>query len=90
MPTESAFFPDPPPPSVPLEPLVEEDLDSRSIDELNRDSPLQPVFFGYDSAEVSLEGQELLRANAELLQAYTPWIVTIEGWRKAAVISPSR
>jgi peptidoglycan-associated lipoprotein len=63
------------------EPVVEESpaLDARSLDELNRDSPLQPLFFDFDSAEVSAAGQAVLDANAEILKRHPTWVVTIEG-----------
>ncbi len=67
------------PPPVPLEPIDEDPIGSRSLDDLNRDSPLRPVFFRYDSSEVDGPAQEALRENAELLRTYAPWIVTIEG-----------
>jgi peptidoglycan-associated lipoprotein len=55
------------------------DLGSRSLDELNRDSPLQPVFFEFDSSEVSPSGQATLTANANVLRRYPSWVVTVEG-----------
>jgi peptidoglycan-associated lipoprotein len=61
------------------EPMKEDAMASRSLDDLNRDSPLKPVFFGYDSAEVSAEGQAVLQANAEVLKKYQSWVITIEG-----------
>jgi peptidoglycan-associated lipoprotein len=65
---------------VPPEPVFEESgLDARSLDELNRDSPFQPVFFGYDSAEIVGEAQAVLNQNADLLKRYPNWVVTIEG-----------
>ena len=60
-------------------PMKEDTMASRSLDDLNRDSPLRPVFFGYDSAEVSAEGQKVLEANAGLLKKYPTWVITIEG-----------
>ncbi len=71
--------PEPPPPIVPLEPLEERSIGARTLDELNRDSPLKPVFFAYDSSQVGPEAQATLRENAELLQTYQPWVLTIEG-----------
>jgi peptidoglycan-associated lipoprotein len=64
---------------VPPEPVKEDTMSSRSLDDLNRDSPLQPVFFDYDSGEVSAEGQQALNANAEVMKKYPSWVVTIEG-----------
>jgi len=60
-------------------PMNEDTMASRSLDDLNRDSPLRPVFFVYDSAEVSAEGQKVLEANAGLLKKYTSWVITVEG-----------
>ena len=65
---------------VVAEPAIPEDtMASRTLDELNRDSPLRPAFFGYDSAEISAEAQQVLNADAEVLKKYTNWVVTIEG-----------
>jgi len=79
--------PAPPPPPrpvaepvpVPPEPLTEDTIGSRSLDDLNRDSPLAPLFFELDSAEVSVDGQQVLAANAQVLKKYPTWQVTIEG-----------
>ena len=68
-----------PPPIVPPEPLSEGDLSMRSLDELNRDSPLRAAFFGYDSSEITGEARTALDANANLLQRYSSWVITIEG-----------
>ncbi|MGE3840856.1 MAG: OmpA family protein [Vicinamibacterales bacterium] len=65
---------------VPAEPvLADESLDTRSLDDLNRDSPLEPLLFGYDSAEVSTDGRSVLNRNAEILKGHPSWVVTIEG-----------
>ena len=65
---------------MPAEPVPAEDtLASKDIDEINRNSPFQPVFFGYDQAEVDEPGQQALNVNAELMKKYGTWIVTIEG-----------
>lgn len=63
----------------PLELLEERPIESTALDALNRDSPLKPIFFVYDSAEISQEAQVLLKQNAELLTTYQPWTITIEG-----------
>lgn len=63
--------------SVP--PIPADELSGRSIDDLNRDSPLKPMFFALDSAEVSGEGQQILQANAAVLRKYPNMQVTIEG-----------
>lgn len=83
--TESAArTPSPPPPAQPPPPpppVISEtdEFSSRSLEDLNRESPLQPVFFQYDSADVSSEGQTVLQANVEILRRYPTWMITIEG-----------
>ena len=75
----------PPPPSPVAEPMpvppmpVEDTIGSKSLDDLNRDSPLKPLFFDLDSSDVSPEGQQVLQANAAVLKKYPAWQVTIEG-----------
>jgi|SRR5688572_16775530 peptidoglycan-associated lipoprotein len=65
---------------VPQQPALGEDaIANRSLDELNRDSPLQPVFFSLDSAELDEAARATAMANADLLRQNSRWIVTIEG-----------
>jgi peptidoglycan-associated lipoprotein len=65
---------------VPPEPgITSDNIGSRSLDELNRDSPLQPLFYEFDSAEISSRGQSVLQGNAELLKRYPTWVITVEG-----------
>lgn len=64
---------------IPPEPLRDDPVASRSLDDLNREGPLRPVFFALDSAEVAGEAQSALNANAETLKKYPSWTVTIEG-----------
>jgi peptidoglycan-associated lipoprotein len=65
---------------VPPEPgITSDNIGGRSLDELNRDSPLQPLFYEFDSAEISPRGQSTLDANAELLKRYPTWVITVEG-----------
>jgi peptidoglycan-associated lipoprotein len=58
---------------------VEDTIGSKSLDDLNRDSPLKPLFFDLDSSDVSADGQQVLQANAAVLKKYPAWQVTIEG-----------
>jgi len=44
-------------------PVVEDPLASRSVDELNRDSPMRVAYFDYDSAELSAEARAALDAT---------------------------
>ena len=69
------------PPARPTPPPIgdEDEFASRSLEDLNRESPLQPVFFEYDRSEMSSQGQAVLQANAEILRRYPSWVITIEG-----------
>jgi peptidoglycan-associated lipoprotein len=64
---------------VPPMPVPEDAIGSKSLDDLNRDSPLKPVFFELDSAELSSLGQATLQENASVLKKYAAWQITIEG-----------
>jgi peptidoglycan-associated lipoprotein len=64
---------------VPPEPVRDDAISSASIDDLNRNSPLKPAFFEYDSADLSADAQAALNANATVLKRYGSWTVTIEG-----------
>ncbi len=82
-PTASTNAPPAPPPPVrepmPPEPLRSDDVAARSLDDLNRDSPLRPVFFDYDSSDVNDASRTTLQANAAVLKKYSTWVITIEG-----------
>jgi len=76
--------PEPPQPvgepvPVPPEPIVEDAVGSKSLDDLNRDSPLKPVFFELDSADLSSAAQATLQENAGVMKQYATWQITIEG-----------
>ena len=64
---------------VPPEPVRDDAIASASLDDLNRNSPLKPLFFALDSAEVNAAGQTVLDADAAVLKKYSSWTVTIEG-----------
>ena len=64
---------------VPPEPVLEDSIASRSLDDLNRDSLLQPAFFDYDRDELTSAGQKALDLNAAVMKKYSTWVVTIEG-----------
>ena len=64
---------------VPPEPLRDDAIGSKSLDDLNRESPLTPVFFDLDSFDVSAEGQQVLQGNAKVLKQFPSWQITIEG-----------
>jgi peptidoglycan-associated lipoprotein len=62
------------PPAVP-----EDTIGARSLDDLNRDSPFRPAFFGLDSAELDADAQQIVQGNGELMKKYTTWVITVEG-----------
>jgi peptidoglycan-associated lipoprotein len=65
---------------VPEQPrLADDGISNRSLDDLNRNSPLQPVFFTVDSADMDEAGRAVAAANAEVLKRYPNWVITIEG-----------
>ena len=64
---------------VPSEPVPSDAIASASLDDLNRNSPLKPVFFELDSSEIDPAGKAALDGDAALLKRYTAWTVTIEG-----------
>jgi len=76
----------PPPPRavtepvpVPPEPVREDAVSSTSLDDLNRNSPLKPVFFGLDSSDIDPTAKSVLDGNAALLRQNSTWVITIEG-----------
>jgi peptidoglycan-associated lipoprotein len=64
---------------VPPEPVRDDAISSGTLDDINRNSPLKPVYFELDSSELSPAGQRTLDENAAVLKKYTTWAVTIEG-----------
>jgi peptidoglycan-associated lipoprotein len=64
---------------VPPEPLRDDAISSKSLDDLNKTSPLKPVFFELDSSDLSPANQKTMEENAVLLKRYLTWAVTIEG-----------
>ena len=79
-PAPPSLPPLPEPPPAPPPPLAtEDDFTSRSLEELNRESPLEPVFFGYDASGLDTAAQAMIEANASVLERFPSWVVTIEG-----------
>jgi peptidoglycan-associated lipoprotein len=64
---------------VPQQPLGEDSIASKPIDDLNRESPLKPVFFRLDSADLDDAGRAVTTANADILKRFSTWVVTVEG-----------
>jgi peptidoglycan-associated lipoprotein len=87
---EAEAPPDAPPPPVPTRvdnapviptpsPIRDEPVTSASLDDLNRNSPLKPVFFALDSSDIDTAGKAVLDADAALLKQNNAWVVTVEG-----------
>ena len=73
-----------PPPPVRDEPIAvpappDPSIGSKNLDELNRESPLSPVYFPLDSFELSAEARTQLESSAQVLRTNTTWQVTVEG-----------
>jgi peptidoglycan-associated lipoprotein len=84
MTTDAPRPPAPPPPvsepaPVPAVPVTDDAIGSKSLDDINRDSPLKPLFYGLDQSDVDAAGQQLLQANADVLKKYGSWQITVEG-----------
>jgi peptidoglycan-associated lipoprotein len=61
-------------PTSSADPLV-----NSSIVEINKDSPLRPIFFAYDSDALDDTARASMNANAAVMRKYNTWIVTVEG-----------
>jgi peptidoglycan-associated lipoprotein len=64
---------------IPPEPVRDDAISSASLDDLNKNSPLKPVYFELDSSDLSAANQKTLDEDAALLKRYTTWTVTVEG-----------
>ena len=69
----------PPPLADPPLPLPEEEFVARPLEEINREAPLQPVFFGYDSSEINADARAAIESNADVLALNPTWVIAIEG-----------
>ena len=64
---------------VAAQPIGEDAITNRSLDDLNRDSPLKPAFFVLDSADLDDAARAVVNTNADMLRKYPAWVITIEG-----------
>ena len=65
---------------VPPQPAFSDDeVGSKTLDDLNRNSPFKPVFFAVDSSDLDEAGRQVASANAEIMKKNARWVVTIEG-----------
>ena len=66
----------PPPPRVPTE---DEIFASKTLEQINQEGPLVPVFFHYDKADLTDEGRATLQKNAEWMRRWASTRVMVEG-----------
>jgi peptidoglycan-associated lipoprotein len=82
-PTTTARVPEQPPVPPPItDPggiTSSDPLMTSEIDVINKNSPLKPVFFAYDSDSLDEAGRKIIAENAEVLKKYSTWVITIEG-----------
>ncbi len=64
-------------PAAPV--LTDESLDGRSLEDLNRDSPLRPAFFQVDSSDLDDQARMVVAANADILKQNPRWVISVEG-----------
>jgi peptidoglycan-associated lipoprotein len=70
----------PPPPIVPSEPaLGATDFANMTVEDINKNSPLMPVFFSLDADTIDETARKVLDENAQVLKQYSSWVITIEG-----------
>jgi peptidoglycan-associated lipoprotein len=69
----------PPPPMTNPGGVTGSAIDSGSLEAMNDNSPLKPVFFKYDSDTLDEEARKVLAENASVLKANGTWTVTVEG-----------
>ena len=69
----------PPQPPAPPAPSEEELFASMSLDELNRQRPLDDVYFDFDKSEIRPDGEAALRRNAAWLRKWPSVKVRVDG-----------
>ena len=69
----------PPQPPAPPEPTEAEVFAGLSLDELNRQKPLDDVYFDFDKSDLRPDGEAALRRNAEWLRKWTSVRIWIDG-----------
>lgn len=81
-PTSTVRETPPAPPVIPMEPpigVTGDPLASAAIEAINRDSPLKPAFFQYDSDVLDDAARKIIADNAAVLKRYPTWVISIEG-----------
>jgi peptidoglycan-associated lipoprotein len=60
--------------------LTEEEIFQRkTLDQLNAERPLAPVFFDYDMSEIRADGRAVLQANADWMKKWSSTQIMLEG-----------
>jgi peptidoglycan-associated lipoprotein len=79
-PTAMTDVPPPPPPApITANALPSDPYANKTPDEINQESPLQPVFFATDSDQLDDSGRRTIETDATFLKAHASWVITIEG-----------
>jgi len=60
-------------------PITSDPLKGADLDSVNKNSPLQPVFFALDSDELDEAARQILNQDATVLKKYPNWVISIEG-----------
>jgi peptidoglycan-associated lipoprotein len=72
--------PPPPPTPAPPPPLTEEQIFAKkTLEEVNKEHPLEDVFFDYDKYEIRGDSTGALQKDADWMKKWTSTQVTIEG-----------
>jgi peptidoglycan-associated lipoprotein len=69
----------PPPPVVKAEPTEQEIFMSKSLEALNKEKPLQAIYFDFDKYNVRDDAKPVLESNAAWLKKWASTKILIEG-----------
>jgi peptidoglycan-associated lipoprotein len=78
-PTSVTVPPPPPTPVISSDAIGADPYATESTDVINKNSPLQPIFFGLDSDQFDDVARRALEDDAQILKKYSSWVITIEG-----------
>jgi len=78
-PPPASAVPPEPTPVAPDPPINVDPLKDASINQINKDGLLKPVFFALDSDELDAPARQILNQDAELLKKQDKWIISVEG-----------
>jgi peptidoglycan-associated lipoprotein len=79
-PTSNFVPPAPPPtPAMSSDPIAADPYVNESTDVINKNSPLQPIFFALDSDQLDEGARHSIEDDAQILKKYSTWVITIEG-----------